>query len=133
MNKLLSALKVITENLEVLHHNVVGKNFFIVHPLVGEYYNQISLMADDLIEIGISLGFAEPHMIEASKIYKLIEVKKYTTDEVFQVLNKCFTELLNLLVETRKDLPEDVLSKLDDYTYYIRKEVNYKIKAELTK
>jgi hypothetical protein len=90
-------------------------------------------MADDLIEIGISLGFAEPHMIEASKIYNLIEVKKYTTDEVFQVLNKCFTELLNLLVETRKDLPEDVLSKLDDYTYYVRKEVNYKIKAELTK
>jgi DNA-binding ferritin-like protein len=133
MNKLLSTLKVITENLEVLHHNVVGKNFFIVHELLKEYYDKISEITDDLIEIGISIGIKEPHIIEAGNIYKFLDIKKYTTDESFQILDKFFTDLLNLFIETRKDLPEDILSKFDDYTYYIRKEVNYKIKAELNK
>ncbi len=66
---LTSYLKIVYQNLGTLHHNLVGKSFFVIHPLLGEWYNEIGEMTDDLIERGIPLGFAEPSIKDAVLAY----------------------------------------------------------------
>jgi DNA-binding ferritin-like protein len=134
MEKLMSMLKVIYENLHVLHRNVIGPVWFGDHETLGNYYEKIEEFKDDTIEIAISLGHQEPSLAKAVEDYESIGgYKPYSAVEAYELSRKYFTDLINAYEEVRKDLPEYISAKFDEYQYWLKKEADYKIARRLMK
>ena len=126
---LTSYLKIVYQNLGTLHHNLVGKSFFVIHPLLGEWYEKIGEMADDLIERGIPLGYAEPSIKDAVRAYssELLSVENRECEDTIKLTQMNFITLVEKMTMAKDGLPVDVQSKIDEYIYYLRKEADYKM------
>lgn len=126
---LTSYLKIVYQNLGTLHHNLVGKSFFVIHPLLGEWYNEISEMTDDLIERGIPLGFAEPSIKDAVLAYTndLLGVENRECEDTIILAKDNFINIVEKMTTAKDGLPVDVQNKIDEYIYYLRKEADYKM------
>lgn len=126
---LTSYLKIVYQNLGTLHHNLVGKSFFVIHPLLGEWYNEIDEMTDDLIERGIPLGFAEPSIKDAVLAYTndLLGVENRECEDTIILAKDNFINIVEKMTIAKDGLPVDVQNKIDEYIYYLRKEADYKM------
>lgn len=126
---LTSYLKIVYQNLGTLHHNLVGKSFFVIHPLLGEWYEEIGKMADDLIERGIPLGYAEPSIKDAVLAYsnELLNVENRECEATIKLVQSNFITLVEKMTMAKIEMPEDVHNKVDEYIYYLRKEADYKM------
>lgn len=126
---LTSYLKIVYQNLGTLHHNLVGKSFFVIHPLLGEWYEEIGEMADDLIERGIPLGYAEPSIKDAVLAYpnELLSVENRECEATIKLVQSNFITLVEKMTMAKSEMPEDVQNKVDEYIYYLRKEADYKM------
>jgi DNA-binding ferritin-like protein len=129
MTKLLSMLKVIEQNLGILHRNVVGLSWFQSHAKLEEYYDYVSEVKDDLIEISMTIGFREPTIADSLLVYKEINSPVTSFSEVlcFENVRQYFTDLIVEMDIIRPTLPVDVAAKLDEYQYFFRKEAEYKL------
>lgn len=131
MHELLCALKMIQDNVKILHRNLVGDKFFGLHEVLGEYYDELGEMADDVIEIAIALGEVEPNIIVASEAYPSINTatisEGFSYDEALSYVSKYFNDLIDLFKEAKKGIPDFIKAKFDEYQYYLFKEANYKI------
>lgn len=126
---LTSYLKIVYQNLGTLHHNLVGKSFFVIHLLLGEWYEKIGEMADDLIERGIPLGYAEPSIKDAVLAYsnELLSVENRECEATIKLVQSNFITLVEKMTMAKSEMPEDVQNKVDEYIYYLRKEADYKM------
>lgn len=126
---LTSYLKIVYQNLGTLHHNLVGKSFFVIHPLLDEWYNEIGEMTDDLIERGIPLGFAEPSIKDAVLAYTndLLSVENRECEDTIILAKDNFINIVEKMTIAKDGLPVDVQNKIDEYIYYLRKEADYKM------
>lgn len=126
---LTSYLKIVYQNLGTLHHNLVGKSFFVIHPLLDEWYNEIGEMTDDLIERGIPLGFAEPSIKDAVLAYTkdLLGVENRECEDTIILAKDNFINIVEKMTTAKDGLPVDVQNKIDEYIYYLRKEADYKM------
>lgn len=126
-------LKIVYQNLGTLHHNLVGKSFFVIHPLLGEWYEQIGEMTDDLIERGIPLGHAEPSIKDAILAYsnELLSVENRECEDTIRLTQMNFITLVEKMTMAKDGLPVDVQNKIDEYIYYLRKEADYKMSQYL--
>lgn len=126
---LTSYLKIVYQNLGTLHHNLVGKSFFVIHPLLGEWYNEIGEMTDDLIERGIPLGFVEPSIKDAVLAYTndLLGVENRECEDTIILAKDNFINIVEKMTTAKDGLPVDVQNKIDEYIYYLRKEADYKM------
>ena len=79
------ALKVGVENIWVLHHNIISKNFPSDHENMDAYYNLALDCADSIIENGISIGIPEVSITEAIEEYDAIPAKTYPKVEAYNV------------------------------------------------
>lgn len=122
-------LKIVYQNLGTLHHNLVGKSFFVIHPLLSEWYNEIGEMTDDLIERGIPLGFAEPSIKDAVLAYTndLLGVENRECEDTIILAKDNFINIIEKMTTAKDGLPVDVQNKIDEYIYYLRKEADYKM------
>ena len=131
MHELLCALKMIQDNVKILHRNLIGDKFFGLHEVLGEYYDELGDMADDVIEIAIALGEVEPNIIVASESYPSINTATisdgFSYDEALSYVSKYFNDLIDLFKEAKKGIPDFIKAKFDEYQYYLFKEANYKI------
>lgn len=127
MEKLVSALKVTTQNLQVLHRNIYGKDFFKAHELTEEYYRTLGDMTDDVIETFMSLGFIEPSIEKACKSFDSIPGGKITVPAAFLLIKEMFLELMTLIDNAKETLPHDITDMLEEYKIFLRVETNYKI------
>lgn len=131
MHELLCALKIIQDNLKILHRNLIGNKFFGLHEILGEYYDKLGDIADDVIEIAIALGEVEPNIIVASESYPSINTatisEGFSYDEALSYVSKYFNDLIDLFKESKKGIPDFIKAKFDEYQYYLFKEANYKI------
>ena len=130
---LTSYLKIVYQNLGTLHHNLVGKSFFVIHPLLGEWYEEIGEMVDDLIERGIPLGYAEPSIKDAVLAYsnELLSVENRECEVTIKLVQSNFITLVEKMTMAKSEMSEDVQNKVDEYIYYLRKEADYKIRQYL--
>ena len=132
MNKLMCMLKVIYENIWMIHHNLVGENWFGSHELFGDFYDEIQKMADDVIEIGIALGNVEPDIKEAVEQYPVIPSGSIIDNETaFKFCYNFFEDLIKEFESTKDIVPGDVYSKFEEYIYWLRLTAEYKIKHRL--
>ena len=110
MHELLCALKMIQDNVKILHRNLVGDKFFGLHEVLGEYYDELGDIADDVIEIAISLGEVEPNIIVASESYPSINTatisEGFSYDEALSYVSKYFNDLIDLFKEAKKGIPD---------------------------
>jgi hypothetical protein len=122
-------LKILYQNLGTLHHNIVGHNFFTIHPLLGEWYDEIGEMTDDLIERGIPIGNAEPSIKDAVLMYsnELLPVETKDCEDSIRLAYDGFIMAVEKLTAAKDGAPVDVQNKIDEYIYYLRKEADYKM------
>lgn len=133
MEKLMGILKVAEDNFKMLHHNLVGKNFFGGHERLGDYYDKVDEMADSVIELGISLGYKEPNIKEALEYYEpLPSGVVYSNEEAFTLAAKIFKDIFNALKEQEGKVPGFMYSKFEEYMHDCYMEYKYLIAHRLT-
>ena len=105
LNTFLSDLNVFYRKLQNYHWNIKGKDFFVIHSKLEEYYNEINTQIDEVAEHILTLG-GEPlgtlkDYINVSKIAEA-ENKKVDCTIVFNEVIKDFSTLLQDVVEIKK-------------------------------
>ena len=97
LNTFLSDLNVFYRKLQNYHWNVKGKDFFVVHPKLEEYYTEVNSQIDEIAEHILTLG-GQPlgtlkDYLNTTKITEA-ENKKVDSTLVYNELIKDYTTLL---------------------------------------
>lgn len=112
LNSFLSDLNVFYRKLQNYHWNVKGKDFFVVHPKLEEYYTEINTQIDEIAEHiltldGQPLGTLKDYL-NTTKITEA-ENKKVDSTLVYNELIKDFSTLLEDVknIKTAADAQEE--------------------------
>jgi len=110
LNTFLSDLNVFYRKLQNYHWNIKGKEFFVMHSKLEEYYNEINTEIDEVAEHILTLG-GQPlgtlkDYINEAKITEA-ENKKVDSNQVFNEITKDFSTLLQDVVEIKKKADEN--------------------------
>ena len=110
LNTFLSDLNVFYRKLQNYHWNIKGKEFFVMHSKLEEYYNEINTEIDEVAEHILTLG-GQPlgrlkDYINETKIAEA-ENKKVESNLVFDEITKDFSTLLQDVVEIKKKADEN--------------------------
>ena len=122
LNLLLSDLNVFYRKLQNYHWNIKGKDFFVFHAKLEEYYDKINEQIDEIAEHILMLGkqplgtmkdYLEKTCIEEAKD------EKVEHDVVFNNVIKDYETLLKKVTGIKKEADEQNLyatsSIMDDY------------------
>lgn len=129
---LLKMLKIYSNNIQILHRNLIGNNWNSNHEKLQEYYEKVQNCFDELVELFMSLEYREPSLIESLEYISEIEIKNRESKESFEIVQTYFR---NLIAEMNRleDIPDDVFNKIEEYQEWFRLEADYKLKQELGK
>lgn len=110
LNTFLSDLNVFYRKLQNYHWNIKGKEFFVMHSKLEEYYNEINTEIDEVAEHILTLG-GQPlgtlkDYINEAKITEA-ENKKVDSNQVFNEITNDFSILLKDVVEIKKKADEN--------------------------
>ena len=106
LNKLLADLNVFYRKLQNYHWNIIGKDFFIIHSKLEEYYNNINVQIDEIAEhiltingqpLGTMKDYLETTSIQEAKNEKIRD------NEVFEAIIKDFELLLQNVKNIKKE------------------------------
>lgn len=127
---LLKMLKVYANNIQVLHRNLIGNNWNSNHERLQKYYEKVQECLDSMVEILMSLGYIEPTLKESLEYVEELEVINRSAEESFRIVQSYFQ---NIIAEMNRmiNIPNDVISKMEEYQVWFRLEANYKLKQEL--
>lgn len=113
LNNFLADLAVFYRKLQNYHWNIEGKDFFVIHAKLEEYYDDINKMIDEIGEYILTIG-KQPlaTLKDYLQIAKIQEAdnKKVKCEEVFENVIKDFTYLL----QQAKTIKENA-DKIGDY------------------
>lgn len=123
------ALKVGVENIWVLHHNIISKNFPSDHENMEEYYKLALDCADSIIENGISIGIPEVSITEALEEYDAIPAKTYPKVEAYTLVQEMFNRIIVLLDEAKVEegVPDYIKNLIEEWQQKFDLGANYKI------
>lgn len=134
LNTFLSDLNVFYRKLQNYHWNIKGKDFFIVHPKLEEYYTEINNQIDEIAEHILTL---EGQPLGTLKDYlstsKIVEAENKKVDSTL-----AYSELINdysTLLQDTKSIKEIADSKSDHKTSAMMDELieNYSTKIWMLK
>jgi len=141
LQTLLASLILNTHNIRVLHWNVVGIDFDPVHKILEKYYNTLQEYTDEVAEICLQLNINTLGLIEALKLLQKDEKaylslngsKFYDSNKVFSNIDKIFSDLISAYIEVTKQesIPSDIINKLEEHIFFLRKELQYKNRSRL--
>lgn len=128
LNTLLSNLNVFYRKLQNYHWNIIGKDFFVIHSKLEEYYDKINEQIDEIAEhilmingepLGTMKDYLENTSIQEAKNEKVKD------NVVFEAIIKDYGILLQNVTDIKKKADEqaDYLtsSLMDDYISYYSK------------
>lgn len=123
-------LKIYANNIQVLHRNLIGSNWNSNHERLQKYYEKVQECLDSMVEILMSLGYTEPTLKESLEYVEELEVINRSAEESFRIVQSYFQ---NIIAEMNRmiNVPNDVISKMEEYQVWFRLEANYKLKQEL--
>lgn len=120
LNIFLSDLNVFYRKLQNYHWNIKGEIFFVIHPKLEEYYNEVNTQVDEIAEHILSLG-GEPlgSLQDYLNTTKITEAKneKINASVVFSEVAKDYGTLLQDAINIKKsadDAQEHKTSALMD-------------------
>lgn len=124
-------LKVYANNIQVLHRNLIGSNWNSNHERLQKYYEKVQECLDSMVEMLMSLGYIEPTLKESLEYVEELEVINRSAEESFRIVQSYFQ---NIIAEMNRmiNIPNDVISKMEEYQVWFRLEANYKLKQELS-
>jgi len=143
IQRLLSVLVVYAHNMKVLHWKVTGTDFDPTHSVFDEYAKKLNEFVDEVAEICIQLNtnpvsysFALD-VLEKDSLFKYFIAdadRNYTSKEAFEAANVMFDTIIAVyeMVNKNQAIPEDIRNKLQEHSYFVRKEFMYKNKMRLT-
>lgn len=106
LNEFLADLNVFYRKLQNYHWNIEGRDFFILHSKLEEYYNKINEQIDEVAEFVLIIG-GEPvgTMKDYLNITKIKEAQniKVKSDVVYVEIIKDFTHLLDCTNKIKKE------------------------------
>ena len=109
LNIFLSDLNVFYRKLQNFHWNVKGHDFFVIHPKLEEYYNDVNIQVDEIAEHILSLG-GQPlgTMKDYLNISKIIEAenKKVESKVVYTETINDYSKLLEDAINIKKSADE---------------------------
>lgn len=122
LNVFLSNLNVFYRKLQNYHWNVQGKDFFVLHGKLEEYYDEINKQIDEIAEHILMLG-KQPlgTMQDYLNNTKITEAKNEKIQDciIFENITKDFEILLNEVNNIKKEADEKNMystsSLMDDY------------------
>ena len=129
LNCLLSDLNVFYRKLQNYHWNIIGKDFFVIHEKLEEYYDGINEQIDEIAEHILMLG-AEPlgTMQDYLNTTCIAEAKneKIEACEMFENVIKDLETLLKKVTDIKKKADDSnnyaTSSLMDNYiSDYIKK------------
>ena len=122
LNEFLADLNVFYRKLQNYHWNIIGKDFFVLHAKLEEYYDEINEQIDEIAEHILMLGkqplgtmkdYLEKATISEAKNEKVHD------DVVFENIIKDYEKLLQKVAKIKKEADEQNLyatsSLMDDY------------------
>ena len=123
------ALKVGYENIIVLHHNIISKNFPSDHKNMEKYYELALDCADSIIENGISIGIPEVSITEAIEDFEALPIREYPKAEAYALVQEIFNEIIVLLAQakTEAEVPDYIKNLIEEWQQKFDLEANYKI------
>lgn len=105
LNEFLCDLEVMSVKLQNYHWNVQGKEFFVLHSKLEEYYDKIREQLDEIAELILAKGHQPigtmKGFIENSKIQEA-EDKKVKCEEIYQNIIKDFGILQQKAIEVKQ-------------------------------
>lgn len=110
LNQFLADLNVFYRKLQNYHWNIEGRDFFIVHSKLEEYYDEVNESIDEVAEFILSkneepLGTMKDYL-EITKITEA-ENKKVNSDVVFNELIKDLSYLLKNVKAIKKEAEKE--------------------------
>lgn len=106
LNEYLADLNVFYRKLQNYHWNIEGKDFFIVHAKLEEYYNDINSQIDEVGEYILTIG-AQPlgTMKDYLNVTKIKEAEnvKIKSDVVYNEITKDFSSLLDCTKKIKEE------------------------------
>ena len=140
---LFCALVLYDYNIRMLHWKVNTVDFLAKHLLMDEYHEQLNSFTDELGEILMMTGNTDlpsfTEIIERVKNdddnYVLLQGDAYYSPaQVLTNTKMMFDHLIHLYgkIVTDDDLTSDIISKLEEHQYWLRKESAYKLTSSLT-
>lgn len=123
---MLKYLKVLYHDTSTLHHNIKGANFFANHEALGDMYEHVADMLDDLIELGMTIGIFEPSIEDSLKYKPSIPVRFYTANEAFSIVVDEFKKAIELMENAKNFAPADIKNKIEEYEHTLRIDGLYK-------
>ena len=123
--KLIVALKDAAINLRTLHRHLSGGNWFTIHELIGDWYDEIDEHEDAMVENLMSIGVADQKVDCA----KLLDIKDYSEQEALRLCKEMFEEIQALSVAARNELniPTALSPIFDELEQFIEVEAKYKL------
>lgn len=122
LNVFLSDLNVFYRKLQNYHWNVYGKDFFVLHAKLEEYYDDVNKQIDEIAEHILMLG-KQPlgTMQDYLNSTSIIEAKneKISDCQIFENIIKDFETLQKKVINIKKEADEQNLygtsSLMDEY------------------
>jgi len=106
LNEFLADLNVFYRKLQNYHWNIEGKDFFVLHSKLEEYYNEVNKQIDEVGEYILSIG-GQPlgTMKDYLNITKITEAQnvKVKSDIVYKETIKDFTHLLDCVNKIKQE------------------------------
>jgi len=106
LNELLADLNIFYRKLQNFHWNIQGKEFFVLHAKLEEYYDDLNLQIDEIAEHILMLG-KQPlgTMKEYLEIGKIEEATSIKVDEkiVMEKILKDYETLLQKVICIKKE------------------------------
>ena len=106
LNQFLADLNVFYRKLQNYHWNIEGRDFFVIHSKLEEYYDEINKSIDEVAEFiltknGEPLGTMKDY-IEITKITEA-ENKKVTSNVILEEIIKDYSYLLKYVKAIKKE------------------------------
>lgn len=122
LNEFLADLNVFYRKLQNYHWNVEGKDFFVIHAKLEEYYDEINTQIDEIAEHILILG-GQPlgTMKDYLEITNIVEAedKKIKSEAIFHNLVNDFSMLLKKVTEIKEEADNNnqytTSSLMDEY------------------
>lgn len=122
LNMFLSDLNVFYRKLQNYHWNIIGKDFFVIHSKLEEYYDEINEQIDEIAEHILILGgqplgtmkdYLSNSNIEEANNEKVED--KYVFDNVIQDLKILLRKAIVIKEEADKNNQYCTSSMIDEY------------------
>ena len=126
-NKCIATLKVSYNQLQWLHHNVTGNEFFRAHKNLQKYYEYIGSILDSVCEYVIGQGYKEPNLEMSIDIYQEKMIADTTAYACYLTANALMSDIFDVLTELYGQVPAYFQSKIDEWLYWLYIEGQYKL------